>query len=413
MSTATAISAYHPFTRLNALLADVPAGSPGISWGGRDPDAPVMLSIGEPQKAPPDAIAPALQSQAGLWGRYPPARGTPAWAEAVADWAQVRFDLPQGFLDPSRHLLPLPGSREGLFFAVLAAFQGAAPGGGDKPLVLLPNPFYHVYAGATLAAGAEPYFVPATRAGGFLPDYGALPAEVLAATRVAIFCSPSNPQGAAASCGRLAKLLELARQYEFTLLSDECYSEIYLDKAPAGALQAAAGNQSAPAHARDPLANLLVFNSLSKRSSAAGLRCGFAAGDPGLIDGLDLVLRVGGAGVPLPVLAAGTALWREEGHVRENRSYYRANFAAAEAVLSGRYGYCRPDGGFFLWLEVGDGEEAAKALWREAGLRVVPGAYMSAPGPDGEVPNRNFIRVALVHEAGLIEAALARLVEIL
>jgi aspartate/methionine/tyrosine aminotransferase len=358
-------------------------------------------------------IAPIIQAQAAFWGRYPPARGTPDHCAAVADWAKARFSLPDGLVDLDRHILPLPGTREGLFFAVLAAFQNGPAGGGAKPLVLLPNPFYHVYAGAAIAAGAEPHFVPATRVSGFLPDYGTLSREILDKARLAIFCSPSNPQGAAASEAQLASLLNLARKHDFALLSDECYSEIYLDEAPAGALQAAAKIASGAADDSDALANLLIFNSLSKRSSAAGLRCGFAAGDARLVSALDLVLRVGGAGVPLPVLAAGTRLWRDEEHVAANRAYYRANFAAAESVLGGRFGYRRPDGGFFLWLEVGDGEEAAKALWRDAGIRVLPGAYMSAPCPDGTTPNKAFIRVALVHDSKLIEAALARLVEIL
>ena len=187
---------------------------------------------------------------------------------------------------------------------------------------------------------------------------------------------------------------------------DECYSEIYSQTPPASALQAAA-------ELGGSLDNMLVFHSLSKRSSAPGLRCGFVVGEAGLIDALDGALRVGGAGVPLPVLAAGARLWRDEAHVRRNRALYREKFAVAERVLGGRFGFRMPDGGFFLWLDVGDGEEAAVELWRQAGVKVLPGAYMGADTAEGSNLGHAFIRVALVHEAAEVEAALQRLADIL
>jgi hypothetical protein len=245
--------------------------------------------------------------------------------------------------------------------------------------VLLPNPFYHVYASSALAVGAEPVFVPATAATGFMPDYGALDAALLDRTVFCFLNSPANPQGAAADAGYLAGLLKLARAHDFVVGFDECYSEIYDAAPPAGALQAAAALGGALDH-------LLVFHSLSKRSSAPGLRCGFVAGDAPLIDGLDLALRVGGAGVSLPILAAGTRLWRDEAHVEANRAYYRRNFDIAARILGNRFGFRKPDGGFFLWLDVGDGEAAALRLWREAGVRVLPGTYMAETGPDGVNP---------------------------
>jgi aspartate/methionine/tyrosine aminotransferase len=331
----------------------------------------------------------------------------------VADWLVRRYGLPEGAvapggpLDPEAAILPLPGSREGLFFAALATVSTARDQGKTK--VLLPNPFYHVYMGAALAAGGEPVLMPAadsTEASGQLPDPEALGPEVLDQAALCYFCTPANPQGAVADLARLERLIALARQHDFVLAFDECYSEIYSGEAPAGALQAALGQGG-------NLDNLLAFHSLSKRSSAPGLRCGFVAGDASVIAKLDEALRVGGAGVPLPVLAAGERLWRDEAHVAENRALYREKFAIAERILGGRFGFQVPAGGFFLWLEVGDGEAAALELWRQGGLKVVPGAYMGADMPDGQNPGKPYIRVALIHDAALVEAALERLAEIL
>lgn len=385
---------FHPFARLSRLLDAHPAGG----------DDPILLSIGEPKNQPPAFVAEAIAEAAASWSSYPPPRGTEAYRAACADWLAARYGLPAGMVDQQRHILPLPGSREGLFFAVVAAVQ--AYGGEGMPAVLLPNPFYHVYASSALAVGAEPVFVPATAASGFMPDYQALAPELLDR---AVFCflnSPANPQGAAAGPDYLANLLALARKHDFTVGFDECYSEIYDRARPAGALEAAAEMGGALDH-------LLVFHSLSKRSSAPGLRCGFAAGGAALIDALDLALRVGGAGVSLPVLAAGTRLWRDEAHVEANRAYYRRNFALAERILGNRFGFRKPDGGFFLWLDVGDGEAAALRLWREAGVRVLPGAYMAEPGPDGVNPGARYIRVALVYDAAVTEEGLNRIVRVL
>ena len=412
----TQIQAYHPFARLNRLLAEIEpdlATLPQALTGGR----PVALSVGEPQRPAPDFIAEELAKAAAGWSRYPPPRGTPEYLEAAADWLLRRYGLPArtrapgGMIDPASAMLPLPGTREGLFFAPLACMPVRA--NGAVPAVLIPNPFYHVYAGATAAAGAEPVFVPATAESGFLPDVAALEPAVLERAGFCYFNSPSNPQGAAADLATLKQLIELARRHDFVVAFDECYSEIYSDQPPPSALQAALELDGT-------LDRVLVFHSLSKRSSAAGLRCGFVVGAPDLIASLDGLLRVGGAGVPLPVLAAGTRLWREEDHVEANRDFYRANFDVAVRVLGNRFGCRRPDGGFFLWLDVGDGEQAACELWRRAGIRVLPGGYMCAgPGSwgggpeDADNPGARYIRVALVYDAELTEAALGRIAEIL
>ncbi len=405
MSAARSILKYYPFGRLSQLLDGHAPGDPKIDLPGLAKGAPVLLSIGEPQDAPPPFIAEEMAKAAASWSRYPPARGTPEYLETCAAWLNRRYGLPPGTIDPKTMILAIPGSREGLFFAALAAMPERAAN-GPAPAMLMPNPCYHVYPGAALAAGAEPVPVPATRDSGHLPDYAALPEAELARCVLAYYCTPANPQGAAASGAELQKLIVLARRHDFILAVDECYAEIYTGDPPAGALQAAAALGGS-------LDNLLVFHSLSKRSSAPGLRCGFAVGAPNLIAALEVMLRTGGAGVPFPTLAAGARAWREEDHVLANRARYRENFEIAERVLGNRYGFRKPDGGFFLWLDVGDGEAAALTLWREAGLRVLPGAYMARPGPDGVNPGEAYIRVALVYGPELTEAALNRLSEVL
>lgn len=390
---------FHPFARLSRLLDSHAAADA----------SPILLSIGEPKNQPPGFVAEEIAGAAASWSSYPPPRGTDAYRTACADWLTARYALPVAMIDQRRHILPLPGSREGLFFAVVSAVQARAEkhgGSGGPPAVLLPNPFYHVYASSALAVGAEPVFVPATAESGFMPDYRALDRKLLDRTVFCFLNSPSNPQGAAADLGYLTDLLELARKHDFTVGFDECYAEIYDRTPPAGALEAAAGLGGALDH-------LLAFHSLSKRSSAPGLRCGFVAGDAALLDALDLALRVGGAGVSLPILAAGTRLWRDETHVAQNRDYYRRNFALAERILGNRFGFRKPDGGFFLWLDVGDGETAALKLWREAGVRVLPGAYMAEAGPDGVNPGARYIRVALVYDASVTEEGLTRIVRVL
>ncbi len=405
MSAVQSILKFHPFGRLSQLLDGHAPGQHGIDLPELAGDKPVLLSVGEPQNAPPAFLVEEIAGAAADFSRYPPARGTPAYLEACADWLTRRYALAPGGIDPKTMIQAIPGSREGLFFAALGAVLSRADDAAP-PAMLMPNPSYHVYPGAAVAAGAEPILAPATRDSGHLPDYAALPPDVLARTALAFYCTPANPQGAAASEAELRGLIELARRYDFILAVDECYAEIYTDHPPAGALQAAAVLGGS-------LDNLLVFHSLSKRSSAPGLRCGFAAGAPDLIATLDMMMRTGGAGVPYPTLAAGTRLWREEGHVLANRARYQKNFEIAERVLGNRFGFRKPDGGFFLWLDVGDGEKAALTLWREAGLRVLPGAYMARADAEGVNPGDAYIRVALVYGPELTEAALNRLAEVL
>jgi N-succinyldiaminopimelate aminotransferase len=330
--------------------------------------------------------------------------GTPEFRRAVADWLGRRFGAPAGLVDADSHIIPVSGTREALFGIALAAVPESKS--GQAPCVLMPNPFYQVYLGGAVIAGAEPVLVPATKDVGFLPDFSALGAATLDRTALAYYCSPANPQGAIAPLSTLVEIVKLARKHDFVAVFDECYSEIYEDAAPPGGIAACAALGQG-------LDNVLVFNSLSKRSSVPGLRCGFVAGDARLIKRFTRLRDYGGAPPPLPLLAAATALWGDEAHVTENRMLYRRKFALAETALGGRCGFYRPDGGFYLWLDVEDGEKAASALWREQGVRVMPGAYLAREDASGVNPGARYIRVALVHDLETTERALHRMSAVL
>jgi succinyldiaminopimelate transaminase len=378
----------YAFRRLEQLLA-------GITPATNEP--PLKMSLGEPQHAPPALLAQALADNAHLWNRYPPVAGTPEWRDAVAQWLTKRYALPAGFIDPDKNLLPAAGTREALFMVSLLCVD---PQQAAKTAILMPNPYYQVYSGGGILAGGEPVFLNATPQTGFLPDLDALTPALLERTALLFMCSPANPQGAVASLAYWSKALGLARQYGFTLVADECYSEIYGDVPPPGALEAAKATGS--------LDNLLVFNSLSKRSSAPGLRCGLIAGDTKAMAMFTRMRSYGGAGVPLPTIAAATALYRDEDHVIENRRLYRAKYDAAEQLFGNRHGFYRPGGGFFLWLDVGDGEEAARTIWREAGVITLPGGYLARPDTNGFNPGHAFVRIALVHDVDTAITGLTR-----
>jgi len=381
----------YPFDRLRALLGPLAPASNRT---------PISLALGEPQHTAPDIVRRVVEETAALWGKYPPMRGTPEFRAAVAAWLARRYGLPAGMIDGDRHVIPVSGTREGLFLVALAAVPETKVGG--RPVVLMPNPFYQVYVGAAVLAGAEPYLVPATRETGFLPDFTAVPSDVLERTAFAYLCSPANPQGAVASLATLKSALALARRYGFLLVADECYSEIWIDAPPHGALEAAAALGGG-------LDNLAVFQSLSKRSSAPGLRSGFVCAEAAFLDKFTRLRDYGGVAPPLPLLAAATALWQDEAHVEASRALYREKFRLAEAALAGRLGYYRPGGGFYLWLDVGDGEAAARKLWREAAVRVLPGAYLARTDARGHNPGAAYIRCALVHDLDTTAEVLGRL----
>jgi len=375
----------YAFPRLRALLD-------GHAPGG----TPVYMSLGEPQHPFPDWVPQVIAEAAQGFGKYPPNNGTPELLSAIAAWIGRRYGAT---VDPDRQIMALNGTREGLFAAGLALSPETK--GGERPAVLTPNPFYQVYAVSALAAGAEPVYVPATAETGFLPDYSALPAEVLNRVTAAYLCSPANPQGAVASRDYWADLLVLAERYDFRVFADECYSEIYRDTPPPGALQTAAEIGADPER-------VLIFHSLSKRSNLPGLRSGFVAGGPESLAHLHRLRAYAGAPLPLPLQRVAERAWTDEAHVDENRALYREKYALADEIFGAVPGYRPPEAGFFLWLPVEDSEAAALTLWTATGIRVLPGAYLGREGPGGN-PGKGYIRVAMVAAKDALGDGLTRL----
>lgn len=385
----------YPFDRLRALLD---------SHAPRVNEPVLSLALGEPQHPPPAMVKEIIEETAELWGKYPPVWGTPDFRQSVKDWATRRYGLKPDMLDPDTNIIPVSGTREALFMIALTCVPERIK--GKQPAVLMPNPFYQVYLGAAALSGAEPIFVDATAETDFLPDYEALDPDLLARTALAYYCTPANPQGTVAPLETLVKLVELAREHDFVVLFDECYSEIYSHQPPPGGMSACAALGGS-------MDNVLVFNSLSKRSSVPGLRSGFVAGDPELMRSFKRVRDYGGAPPPMPLLAASAGLWRDETHVEVNRDLYRRKFDLADEILDGQFGYFRPGGGFYLWLDVGDGEAAALNLWQNAALRVIPGTYLAKSNAAGHNPGAGYIRCALVHDLETTKQALHRLRETL
>ena len=374
----------YAFPRLRALLD---AHAPGAT--------PIAMSIGEPKHAFPDFVGETLMAHLGGLSSYPANEGTPELLSAIAGWVQRRYGVSLG---PER-LMALNGTREGLFNACLALCPERK--GGGRPVVLMPNPFYQVYAVAALAAGAEPVYLPATDETGNLPDFTALSPDLLDRVAVVYLCSPANPQGAVASRDYWAALLALAEKHDFRVFADECYSEIYRDSPPPGVLEVAAATGADPERA-------LSFQSLSKRSNLPGLRSGFVAGGAACIGRIRELRNYGGAPLPPPVQAVSARVWDDEDHVTQNRALYARKFALADSILADVPGYTPPQAGFFLWLPVEKDEQAALKLWRETGVRVLPGSYLSRD-VDGHNPGARHVRAALVAPPDEIEDGLTRL----
>ncbi|MEO1312251.1 MAG: aminotransferase class I/II-fold pyridoxal phosphate-dependent enzyme [Pseudomonadota bacterium] len=365
----------YAFPRLRSLLD---GHSPGA--------APVAMSIGEPQHAIPAFVPEVIARHAAEFSKYPPNEGTSGLRAAISGWLTQRYNIPAP--DPETRILPLNGTREGLFNAAIALSPETK--NGARPAVLLPNPFYQCYAVAALTAGAEPVYVSATEATGFLPDFASLPKDLLDRTTILYMCSPANPQGAVADAAYWRQLLELAEAHDFMIFADECYSEIYRETAPTGILDAAHQSGADPER-------VLAFHSLSKRSNLAGLRAGVATGGPKAIKAMKQLRSYAGAPVPLPLQHAAEVVWQDETHVVANRALYQTKFAQADHILGNMPGYASPEAGFFLWLKVPDGEAATLKLWSEAGVKTLPGAYLSRDPQDGSAnPGAGYIRAALV-----------------
>jgi aspartate/methionine/tyrosine aminotransferase len=362
---------------------------------------PIALSVGDPRGMVPPFVMEAMQKHAHEFGEYPPINGTLVWRAAASGWIKRRFGVE---IDPEKELLPLNGTREGLFLAPFIVTPEMKA--GARPVILLPNPFYQCYAAAILACGAEPVFVRADASTGFLPDFASLPKSILDRAAAAYVCSPSNPEGAVASGPYWKSVFALADAHDFTVFADECYADIYLETPPTGALTARGA----------PFDRLLTFHSLSKRSGLPGIRSGIVAGDAKLMAKFRAFRNYAGPQVPMPIMAASAAAWSDDAHVAANRAAYVEKFELAKRMLGNRAGFRIPEGGFFLWLDVGNGEETALRLWREAGVRTLPGAYMgreSEPGKTQSNPGFSYLRVALVNDLSTIMTALERMVEVL
>lgn len=369
-----ALPAY-PFPRLRTLLSAVRPGH----------NDPIDLTLGAPRQAPPAFVKNILADGFSDFGHYPPIAGTPALKDAIAGWLARRY---RAALEPTA-ILPLVGTREGLYMLAQLAVR---PG---RDQVLLPNPFYPAYNAAALTMKAKPVYMTCDLSSGFLPNLAALDPALLDKTALMFLCSPSNPQGAAATRGYLTQALALARQHDFLLAVDECYAEIWTHEPPCGALEAAGDDHS----------HLVVFHSLSKRSNLPGLRSGFIAGDRTVINAFEKLRSYGGPTMPLPLQAASAACWADQGHVEEARALYDAKFTLAERIL----GITRPQGGFFLWLPVEDDEKTAHMLWKDHAIKVLPGQYLASESENGQNPGRGYIRIALVESVARTRAALERI----
>lgn len=378
-----------PFVRLTELLAGIEPGKPLIN-----------LSVGEPRHPMPAFVAPVIAANISGFSKYPMLRGTDRFRSAAANWLGKRYKLPRA-IDPDKEVLVLNGSREGLFLAGITAKRILS--GRKQPAIIVPNPFYPAYGAGAEVTGCELVALPAHRENNFIPDYDAVSDELFARTIAIYLCSPANPQGSVLPRETLEKVIARARKHGTFVFADECYSEIWLgDKKPAGALETCGATFD----------NVIVFNSLSKRSNLPGIRVGFAAGDEKFISAYAELRNVSAPQVPEPLQEVAIAAYSDEVHVEDTRKLYRQKFDLADKLLGTRFNHQRPEGGFFLWLDVtelGDDVNAAKILFKEAGLRVVPGSYLARVGSDGKNPGAGYIRVALVDDLKITEEALSRL----
>ena len=341
----------------------------------------INMTIGEPRHAFPAFVGDVIAGNLASFGKYPDNNGVPLLLDAISGFLKRRYHVDI----PVDQILTLNGTREGLYNAAMALCPEDKNG---QPVVLTPNPFYPVYSVAALSVDAEALFVPATQETRHLPDFHALPTETLDRTAIAYVCSPANPQGAVADEGYWRALITLAEKHDFIILADECYSEIYRQTPPPGALQIATQMGADPER-------VMIFHSLSKRSNLPGLRSGFCAGGPKSIARMRQLRAFAGAPLPEPLQAVATAAWNDEAHVVENRALYHQKYAVADDIFGDLDGYQSPQAGFFLWLPVDDGEQAAVKLWENTGVRVLPGAYLSRD-VTGANPGAKYIRVAMV-----------------
>lgn len=352
----------------------------------------IALSIGEPQHPAPDFVVRTLIEKLAGLSHYPITKGIPALREAMAHWCTRRFQLQQP-LNAETQILPVNGTREALFSFTQAVVDTTK----TRPVVVSPNPFYQIYEGAALLAGAEPYFINCTAANNFIPDFSSIPADVWQRCQLLFICSPGNPTGSVMSIEQLQSLIGLADKYDFIIAGDECYSELYFDEAhpPAGLLQACS------AMSRHDFKRCVVFHSLSKRSNLPGLRSGFVAGDAAILGKFLLYRTYHGCAMPLQHQYASIAAWDDEAHVVENRRCYAEKFDAVLSVLAndikvGKITVSKPDAGFYLWMRVNSNDqEFTRNLFAAQNITVLPGSFLSRE-TNGITPGAGYVRMALV-----------------
>jgi len=371
----------YPFQKLAELTRGItpPSGKSAI-----------RLSMGEPQHAAPPFVLEALTANLNGLSHYPVTKASFELRRTIADWANRRFKLDKTPLDPERHVLPCAGTREALFSIAQAVIDRRAH--VEQPVVVMPNPFYQIYEGAALLAGARPYFLNTVAGNNYRMDFARVPAEVWQQVQLLYICSPGNPTGTVLQHADLAHILELAERHDFLIASDECYSEIYFDEdnPPPGLLQVAHDLGIAD-HRR-----CLVFHSLSKRSNLPGLRSGFVAGDGAVLEQYFQYRTYQGCALPPPTQAASISAWSDEAHVRANRDQYRAKFDAVLEILAPVMQVKKPEASFYLWPETPqDDETFARELYARENVLVLPGSYLSRDAQDTN-PGRKRVRLALV-----------------
>ena len=366
----------YPFQRLAKLKADSQTTS----------DEPhIGLSIGEPKHRAPAFVGEVMAQNLASLSKYPPTKGSAELRQAIADWLTMRYLLPEDMVDPEQHVLPVNGTREALF-AIAQCVVDAA----EQPVVMMPNPFYQIYEGAALLAGAEPYFLNCLVENDFIADLAEVPDDVWKRCQLVYLCSPANPSGAVLSKIYFEALLEKADRYDFVIASDECYSEIYFTEPPLGLLQICA------ALGRTDFKRCIVFNSLSKRSNLPGLRSGFVAGDAELMAAFLLYRTYHGGAMPPITQAVSVAAWQDEQHVGANRELYQEKFAAVLGILQPVWAVNRPEAGFFLWPHTPVSDiEFAQQLFTRQNVTVLPGSFL-ARDAHGINPGKDYVRMALV-----------------
>jgi len=398
----------YPFAKMAKLLAD---SAPALTY------SEIKLGIGEPKHEPPAFVLDVLRENLDKISHYPTTNGLFELRQTIAHWLEKRFFLTH--VDPDTQILPVMGTREAIFSIVQAvvdhtaddAANPALPPSHQPPTIVVPNPFYQIYEGAAILAQAMPYFVPCTRDNDFKGNYRAVPRDVWARTQLLFVCSPNNPTGSVMTMEDWEYLIRLSDQYGFVIASDECYSELYFDKAPIGLLQACA------ALGRHDFKNCVVFHSLSKRSNLPGLRSGFVAGDAKILQAYLQYRTYQGCAMPIPHQLASIAAWQDEKHVAHNRQLYQEKFSLWMSELGELLELRMPEAGFYFWIKApeqfeGDDEVFVKALYEQANIHALAGRYLSRE-IDSHNPGKGYVRIALVASVDESREAIGRIRQLL